>query len=422
MNTALQKSTFTPISVIFILGLLSSVAFMLTQKIVPDSVQLLERGYLFTQNQLLPFGPRSTNTNFIFGPFISIFVGTALLIYEHPISPLVGILVTHVVGFFLIQKISFLSSVPRFLPAFLFFYWLSPWRSSEVFLWNPSFLFPLMVLYLYGIDLCYRGKKFSGTLLVVLTTVITFQTHNSFVFLLILGAWIILRCRIYPHPGALLLGSVLGAIMLIPAAKVIWFHPEILEMNRNSAGLFGNLLTVGEAIKGILYWFRYPSLYFGATTFQLPSILWSEAGVWAKVWLVVKWSMAVLSLILVAWANLRFYKKAKGTFLWELVTGAFVALVAVSALSPVPFNFWHLYLIYPLTIIPIAWCVSRIRLKPIAVISLGVYFVTYAAISALNSYKHDYTNLQSESYERLVTSKSREIKNRYSRFTLRIKE
>ncbi len=421
MGTDYAEPKSPSIQMIFFLGLLSSVVYMLTQKIVPDSVQLLERGYLFTQNQLLPFGPRSTNTNFIFGPFISIFVGTALLIYEHPIAPLLGILFTHVLGFFLLQRISFLTSVPRLLPPFLFLYWLSPWRSSEVFLWNPSFLFPLMILYLYGLDLCYRGKRFAGTLLVVITTVLTFQTHNSFVFLLVLGAWVVFRCKIYPHKWALLIGSLFGVIMLFPALKVAWFHQEILEMNRGSAAPFGNLLAGGEAIKGVLYWFRYPSLYFGATTFQLPSVNWSEASLWARVWVTVKWSLALLSLIFVALANLRFFQRAKGTFLWELVAGAFLSLVVVSASSPVPFNFWHLYLIYPLTIIPIAWCASQVRLKPISVMALGMYFLTYAGISAFHSYKHDYANLQSESYGRLVISKSRDIKDRFSRFTLKIR-
>ncbi len=420
MNTIARRFRPSLITIIFVLGFFSSLLYMLNQKIVPDSIQLLERGHLFMHNQLIPFGPRSSNTNFVYGPFISVFVGLCLSVYDHPMAPLAAILMLHIVGFFFLLRIQFFSSIPNFLPVFIFLYWLSPWRSSEVFLWNPSFLFPLMVMYLYGIDLVIRSKAFLGTLLMVLAAALTFQIHNSFIFLLILSAWIAFRMKIRPHMGALILGSCFGIAALIPTVIVINDHPEILQMNQKSAGLFGNLLSGGEALKGVLYWFRYPSLYFGSTTFQLPTVQWSDADLWSKSWKIIKWVLAIISLVFVAMANVNFFKKAKGTFIWELAMGGFVALVWVSAMSPVPFNFWHLYLIYPLTIIPIAWVVSKTKQRPVVFLCLGLYFVVYAGISAFHSYKHEYGSLQYESYNRLVKLKHREIRDRFALFSLKM--
>ena len=118
----------------FVLGLFLSVVYLSNQVIVQDSVQLLERGYLFSQGYLFPFGPRSTNTNYVYGPFISVFVGLCLKLYQHPLSPLMGILVLHVGSFFLLLRTTFLTKNLQSFLVFIFLFWATPWRASEVFL------------------------------------------------------------------------------------------------------------------------------------------------------------------------------------------------------------------------------------------------------------------------------------------------
>ena len=91
----------------FLIGLALSVVYFSNQLLVQDSVQLLERGYFFSKGFLFPFGPRSTNTNYVYGPFISVFVGSLLKVYQHPLSPLLGILFLHIVSFFLLLRAIF---------------------------------------------------------------------------------------------------------------------------------------------------------------------------------------------------------------------------------------------------------------------------------------------------------------------------
>ncbi len=419
METKKNLKEHDLILTIFFAGVLSSVFYMLNQKIVPDSVQLLERGYLFLEGQLLPFGPRSTNTNFVYGPLISIFVGFSLRIYQHPLAPLTAILFFHIVGFFAILKTKFLHGVPGFTPIFMLLYWLSPWRSSEVFLWNPSLLFPLMALYLYGIDLMLRNQRFWGTFLMTLIVALTFQVHNSFLFLIFLGLWLIFKYKMIPHWGALLLASLIGGIMLIPSLKVILSHPEVLELNRHSAPLFKNFFHGGEAIKGLTYWLRYPSLYFGATTFQLPKVDWHSSGYLEQIWWGIKWVLAFASLVFALKANISFFKNTKGQFIRELSVGAIVSLAIVSALSPVSFNFWHLYLIYPIALIPVAWYIAlKIKDVKITVATLGMYFIVYALVSSHSSFKHSFATEQAKSYQNIVLKNGDRIKEKYLNFSL----
>jgi hypothetical protein len=389
------------IAIIFILGLFSSLVFISNQIIVQDSIQLLERGHLFSQGILVPFGPRSTNTNFIYGPFISVFVGTLLWFWSHPFSPMLGILGLHILCFFLLFKIEFLQTKKTFFLTFLFIFWVSPWRSSEVFLWNPSFLFPLMILYLFGVDLCLRQNNFWGTLCMGIATVLTLQVHNSVLFLVILSVLLVLRKSIKLDLKALALTAIIGAVCLAPTLYIIMRNPEVLSMNKNPAPLFRNLLRGGEAIKGLTYWLRYPSLYFGSTTFQLPKINWMTSDLGDRAWWIMKWVVAVLSVVVVLVANFHFFKDKKKGFLRSLCLMGMASLFFVSILSPVSFNFWHLYLVFPLTLIPLVHYISEKQHLRRYLIPLGMYFLFYSYLGAMDSYKHNDSADQSKAFGKI---------------------
>lgn len=405
------------IAIIFSLGLISSLVFIFNQLIVQDSAQLLERGYLFTQGILVPFGPRSTNTNFIYGSFISIFVGTFLSIWAHPLSPLFGILLLHVLCFFLLFRIEFLQVKKAFFLTFLFLFWVSPWRSSEVFLWNPSFLFPLMIFYLFGVDLCLRQKNFWGTLCIGVATVLTLQVHNSVLFLVILTALLALKKTIRLDVRALLLTGLFAVVCLAPTIFVILRYPDVLSLNKNPAPLFRNLLRGGEAIKGVTYWLRYPSLYFGSTTFQLPKLHWPSSDWDDRLWWVGKWVMAVASIVVVLLANRRFFKDQKKCFLSTLCVLGLVSLVLVSMLSPVSFNFWHLYLIFPLTLIPLVHYISVQKNYVRYFVPLAVYFMVYSYVGAMGSYKHDDGSDQARAYD-TITKDPAALEKKFINFSI----
>ena len=403
----------------FVLGLFLSVVYLSNQVIVQDSVQLLERGYLFSQGYLFPFGPRSTNTNYVYGPFISVFVGLFLKLYQHPLSPLMGVLVLHVGSFFLLLRTTFLTKNLQSFLVFIFLFWATPWRASEVFLWNPAFLFPLSALWLYGLDCCLRNKTFLGTFLMVISIAINFQIHNSFLFLAILSLILVSTKTMRVNYLAVFLGALVGIILLLPTVYVVLKHPEILHQNQKKAPLFHNLIQGGEALKGLLYWFRYPSLYFGATTFQLPKLIWNMANFQQKAWFILKWSMAILSLVVVLVANFKFFRSKDPSFLKRLTLYALGSLFFVSCLSPVPFNFWHLYLIFPLSLIPLSEYLShRKKFIPLLLV-ISLYNILYSFITSSRSYKHDANSSQMNSFER-IRNHYPEIEKKYVKYSLKL--
>ncbi len=399
---------------IFILGTLCSLFYLTHQKIVIDSLQLLERGFWFTEGQLFPFGPRSTNTNYVFGPFISVFVGLFLKLYQHPIAPLLGILSLHILSFWVLLKINLFKPTQNFSLMYLALFWASPWRASEVFLWNPAFIFPFIIFFLYGVERNFEEKDFWGTILYGLMIGLSAQIHNSFLMMIVFVMMMYFKKQMKVHWPALVLSALVGLCFFIPTIIVVMKHPDILVYNQGPARLFSNLLTGGEMIKGWSYWLRYASLYFGSTTFQLPEIKFSEASVFEILWFAVKWFMALLSFVVVIVANWKFFTTQKNTKLYHVAVSAFFCLAFFSALSPVPFNFWHLYLMFPFTLIPVSFYLQdKTKYLP----WLGLYFVIYTLVSGSFSYKHDSALSQKESYQQVLNNREG-IRAQFEKYSL----
>lgn len=388
------------------LGLINSFFFIYGQKLVVDSMQLVERGYLFTQGYLIPFGPRSTNTNMIYGSFISVFSGISLAIFQKPFGIGVMILLFQLWGVYLISRTKFVKENALFTLTYLALYWVSPWRTSEAFIWNVSLLFPTSCLFLYATDGLFKkdDKGFKYTFLLGLSYMITVQIHNSVIFFAPITLYFMFKKKIQLNWKAVAACVVVFILMMAPTVYMISLNPDILNYNTNTkkAHLFYNLVNLPEGIKGVAYWLRYPSLYFGSTTFQLPKIPFAEKTLGGQAWTSIKWFFGGTSILVVFYANYYFFKKEKPNWLKDFCKIALASLVLVSMMSPVPFNFWHLYLIYPMSLIPVAWFLSTRERSPIYLAILLTYFSIYSFIEARNSYKHSFDYGQNEKYERDV--------------------
>lgn len=359
---------------------------------------------LFADGHLIPFGPRSTNTNLIYGSFISVYNGIFLSVVSSPYSVLLGIALFHIFGFWLLTKMRFIKTDPVFYQVYLFLFWCSPWRASEIFIWNPSFLFTLAVLYLYSLDLFLQKKNFSATLCQGLSILISMQIHNSFIFLAFISLGLWYKKLIRPHWGGVGICLILLILFFFPTWWVINARPEILSLNTGGgARLFGNLLSGGEAIKGMTYWLRYPSLYFSSTTFANPRF---NNDFFYYLWEAVKWLAAISSVLMVAWANYLFFKNKKENHEMRLICSiAFYSLLLSSCISPVPFNFWHLYLVYPFALIPVAALIAKSSQLARIIPVLGLYFLIFTLVSSYNSYKHQWGNDTHEKFRTMEKNK-----------------
>jgi hypothetical protein len=204
---------------------------------------------------------------------------------------------------------------------------------------------------------------------------------------------------------------------MIPTLLVLNSHPELLEINRQKGThLFRNLLHGGEALKGILYWLRYPSLYLSSTIFKNRNFSNSFL---TDLWLVTKWICASISLLFIVFANLRFFKGVvRNHILKVLASTAFLSLVVTSCISPVSFNYWHLYLIYPFAIIPVAHCLSEAKYFRKIVWVLGTYFVFSVFIGSHWSQEHLWDTSINKDYQKTVAQGQNQIVTKFHMMSL----
>ncbi len=419
-----KKFSVNWIYLILALGIFNSLFFIYGHRLVVDSFQLLDRAFLLTEGYLVPFGPRSTNTNMIYGPLVSVFSAIPYALTKSPISIAFFVLLSQVFGFLLLAKTRFLSNDKNFLIVFLALYWLSPWRASEAFIWNASLLFFTASLYIYSLDYLKRKNNeanFLGTIIHGFAYMLTLQIHNSVLFFAPVTLYFWYKKDIRLNFKAIGVCILFFIAMFFPTAYVIYHNPEVLSVNTSDkAHLFSNLLSVGEMIKGGAYWLRYPSLYFGSTIFQLPKYDWSTLDFLNKAWIVIKWIMAIGSILIVIFANKEFIKKAPNEFLKKIVYVSFFSLIFISAISPVPFNFWHLYLLYPFTLIPVAWFLSQHKKKYVFLIFLGSYFSIYSFIEASHSYKHDFSYDNDLLFKSRVLDRKEYLLEKYEKLMIKL--
>ncbi|MFP5459848.1 MAG: hypothetical protein ACLGG7_14015, partial [Bacteriovoracia bacterium] len=138
-----------------------------------------------------------------------------------------------------------------------------------------------------------------------------------------------------------------------------------------------------------------------------------------QVWVVVKWLFAVPSLIGVLYANYRFFRFTSQQGLRTLCLCAVFSLVSVSVLSPVPFNFWHLYLVYPFALIPVALELSQTSKRSMIVAGLAVYFLGYSWFSTIHSHKHRADADMARDYQMRVENPEA-LKNYFTPFSIKM--
>jgi hypothetical protein len=404
--------------IIFLLGIVLSLSYMLTEIHLYDSQQVLDRAFLFTKGYLVPFGSISTNNNFLYGSFLSIYCGFFLFIFQNTFGVLIGIGMFHAIGFWALLKTQFLRENKLFFLSFLFLFWCSPWRANEVFVWNAAFLFTISAFYLLSLDLFLRHKQFSGTLIQGLSVIVCFQVHNSFFYLVVLSLLLWWKGPIKPNWTAFFICLLVFITSLLPTLYVIHQHPEIMEVHRSGDSyLFRNLIHIGEGIKGLLYWFRYPSLYFGSTTFNtLPFT--SSALTW--LWTATRWAGVGISVLFVLFSNITFFKEKNDySFIHKLTTYSFISLLITTFISPASFNYWHLYLIYPFAIMPVATQLSKYKNLSRIIIPLGIYFFVFVLISSYGSAEHSINGNLSSEYQHNVENSPERIIKEYEKMSFK---
>lgn len=365
---------------LFALGLVISVLMIARSQVGGDALCLLARGWLLAQKGIwAPLGnPLSASSGgYVPGGLTALLVGLPLALWMDHRAPVVLILLCHVIAYLLLDRLLRETLGPRGRLVFAIIYWLNPWRLyNSAWLDNSNYLFLTGALHSWT---CYRQRhrpSFLCSTLLVAAVGLTFQLHMAAMILVIASILLWLRGSWKPHWGGVALGALITFGTLIPFLLEVRQHPEIIP---GSAGYLGmNLVKVWPPVKGILYWFRYASLWCSKSMLVFdftPSFGSSADGVLSPLFFVLGRVVGSLTVIPTLMANARVWRRRRtqrklvladpsSSRIWlrEYAIWVFAACVVSNALSPTVVMWWHNLIALHATVLPIMlWSDALLR-------------------------------------------------------------
>ncbi len=392
-----KKSIFW---IVIIVGFLQGLLWAATHIALPDQMQLLEKGIrLALYGKWTHFGNLVTGGGSNPGSLTTALVGLPLMVWESPWSYELVLSGLHLAGLFLFYKAlkDQMSELERF--GFVCLVWLTPWRASNTFLWNPSYLFFISALHFYTAVEMNERKSFWMTFWHMLSIGIALQIHQSFIVLIFTSGYLFLRKQIKLNWFAVVTSSVLCVLSMIPYFLALRSNQNlapVLDGADKQFFYFRGLVEVYPLLKGLIYWFRFssalfPSYIFNAVDFdwvQNPTLRFISTYLFLIVRYVVGGLTLILSVAAFVWWALQLKKSPRylmPTFLDNFLVASLISAFLASAITPIVFSNWHLMLIMPMTYMNLT---KFIFTKPKAlkvVCALSVYFVIYNIVGLLAS-------------------------------------
>ncbi len=374
--------------IIFFCGIISSYLYINSFIIDFDSQQLFTRAVALAKyNTLIPFGSQASKAGFVPGPLMSIITGLSLKVKLHSQTISFALLVSHIFSFFLVLAVVKKRFSLSKILLFMLIFWLSPWRASEVFPWNPGFLFFFSALNFYLLFNKLHNKKLISFLIPIILG-FSLQFHKSILVFALSYGYLFLKKQLKLNWLFLFLGLVVVATSFYPYITFDNYAQNFSENTSDSSYYFRNLVHVGPVIKGFLYWFRYSSFYFSVDLFKS---LDPQLGNFDIVFHSIKWLVGIGTIVFSLISQFKLFKRRNviDNTEKEIIYSILLSMIFVSCLSPVSFNYWHLYLIYPFTIFTLVKSISfNIQRKHLVLI--GLYLCFYNFMGAKKSFKHDY--------------------------------
>lgn len=371
----------------FILGIIFSALFALSAKLDGDMIQLWQfaKTY-FETGELMPFGNMAASGVFIPTPgyFLPLATIIPLKVWFHPLSPMLFILFLHGVSLWLMLsglKVFFDSSQSQFFQAFWVMFWLNPWRTKEVFLWNPAYVFFFTALHFWtfsrlqnlhtgNLRIACSSKslsRFFDSLLHIIALGFVIQAHISGVILSFMTGWLVFQRRMRIN----LLGAGVGFILI--GFSFFPFFQWYLEVGSQSYGLkgergflFRGVVLIYPLLKTIFYWIREGSFLFPSDiVFSVNFLRFGELEAPLRwLWLTLLNLVAVVTLIWNFFSHWVWIQRLKQYMKWPwkiwsdrvgnldmYLVSAILALCVSGALIPYEVSYWHVLLLFPLAVI-----------------------------------------------------------------------
>jgi hypothetical protein len=256
-------------------------------------------------------------------------------------------------------------------------FWLNPWRASEVFLWNPGYIFFASIFHFWTAYHLSRRRSFIFSGLHALSLFVAFQIHASFVILVFISLILVWMRALKVNWLGTGVGILLGLTSLLPYFIAGLKDPSIFpQPGAGGKGfLFFGLVYVYPLLKGFWYWILFGSSIFQKHIFHQLEFSWIQpAGLRATIgytWTGIAYLIGVAVVLLSFYVNYIFFKRYKGVFrFWRArfesgdnwvvfyTVAAFVAMITATAISPTLPIFWHLLFVWPFTLIPLVFLLN----------------------------------------------------------------
>lgn len=407
--SAIPVRRLPPVPLILLVGLLISLLLVARSQVSGDQLNMLARGWLFTQGEWVHIGMTTSANGKAPGGALSLLAGVPLLLWADFRALALLVALAHLAGFLLLDQLlrRHLGEVERRL--FALAYWLGPWRLLySGFVWNANLLPFFGAAHLATSFAMRQRRRFAATLVHVLALGICVQVHAAAVMLALLSLILLMTRTIRVHWGGALVGAALVGASLIPWLEEVIANPELLPAGKGFP--FRGLVFVFPLLRGLLLWVRFPSLFitsrmqsydFTALAGEVADAVLSPLALGAA-WLVGIASLALPVLVL-TWFVKRFRRfrfwpaqePSQRSWLLRYVQLTFAASALSFAASPTTPMMWQGFAILPAVVLALvlwAGVISRSRwsalVPPVAALWLGgALLVSLLAAAAAPMYR-----------------------------------
>ena len=248
------------VGAVFALGLALSLLLALRSQVGGDQLNLLARGWLLlARGEWLPYGNPSSSGGAVPGGVTALLVAAPMAIWRHHRAAVLGLLLTQVLAFALLDRWLREALPRRERRLFALVYWLSPWRLLlSGFLWNPGYLLLLGAVHAWS---AWRQRERAAvwpSFALALALGLGFQIHPSVTLLGAATVLLLITGHMRLHWRAVAAGTVVAVATLVPWVVAVAREPKLLPVSEGFA--FRGLVLVFPLVRGILYWLRHASL------------------------------------------------------------------------------------------------------------------------------------------------------------------
>ncbi len=428
----------------FAIGVFLSILMLHTLRLHTDNTQITDKAVrLLTEGEWTHFGNQASHVGNLPGTLLTVLSAGPMAMYFSIWSALLMVVAFHVASYFFLRS-SFreiaghsgqtlqLSGIVLVL-----IYWLNPWRVEQAEFYNVGYLFFFSALHFWTAQKM-KDKSFWFTFLHTIAVGLCVQFHFSFFILGVISVFLLVWNQVRVSWLGWFAGVFVSIVSLIPYVTERYFSDynpgdipaQNLDFVQSQAFPGRGLVFVYPLLKGVLYFFRLGSTYYGRHIFSEIEFSWIPHEptrlVVSSVFHVVKFPITLATLglsfyflgqfVRKFWSQKRPFNRKQGSLeeqasnrMQWYVFSMFCAVVFAGMLTPVDFSHWHFVICLPAVSVFFAWkflmhdrVIRNFKMFEFGVLGL---FIVWNLFAAFGSRSHELKLDYAEQFYQHYTSK-----------------